>query len=1352
LTHLYILRKQFYTAEKQQEGYGNIFQFRTQNLRCLQNKTQLAAFYCAVTQGAPKIMIESAYSLFMKKNSVLYKLSIVLTASLVLSLAAQAQSYQRKLEWQPNAKTFYTIDEKVIKQPTFTNAGHSDNLGLLPVYSEIFPLPVSGDITVQLSDAVYSSSDHVDNASLTYIKEAIEPKAELSIIRKQPKAYVSFVPFRKNPATGVVEKLESFTLRLIVTPKPQLRAANAYASSSMLSSGNFYKIAVAADGMYKIDFNFVKNTLKIDPTSFSFNTLAIFGNGGGMVPDLNSVARPDDLLENPTLIVDNNGNNRMDDGDYLLFYGQMADAWKYNSSSQVFTHEKNLYTDKNYYFLTTDAGTGKRVSVAPVAGSPNKTITDFDEHAYHESDEVNLLSSGKRWLGDKMSSFANTKSFAFNFPNLITSTPVKFNSKISAATTYGSFTSVALNGQVVINHSDGGIPSSSYPPASRVYTSSASYNAAGDNITVSYTFNVNADPSGTAATYIDWFELFLKRNLTMAGDAMTFRSTASVGVGNISNFLLNNATGATKVWNVTRVGEIQEMPATLNGSQLSFTTATAELKEFIAFNLGSGFGNPELIGKAENQNLHALHQPDMLIISADAFVPASEELANFHRATDNISVEVVKISQIYNEFGSGKPDISAIRDFVKMFYDRAGGDTAHMPRYLLLMGDGTFDPKDRVPNNNNFVSTYQSIESDSPTESYTSDDFFGLLDSNEGGDITGGGQLLDIGIGRLTVGSETDAWDVVNKIKNYKKPVPDATCIQLSSNNSWRNIISFIGDDEDYNIHEGSSDALADLTRTQHPEYNYEKIYLDAFKQVATPAGDRYPDVNTAILNRINSGCLIMNWVGHGGETNWAHERIFNMADIVPLANKEKLPMFVTATCDFSRFDLPDRTAGEWLVVNGKGGGIASLTTVRLVYSSGNAVLNDAAFRYLFAPYEGRYPRLGEIIQLTKNATVSQGSNTRKFTLLGDPALTLNYPRYNVVTTAVNNNLNLSADTLSALEEVTIKGEVRDDNGNKMTAFNGVVYPLVYDKISTLQTLKNDPTSSVVPFTMYKNILFKGKASVTNGDFSFSFIVPKDIDYQFGKGRISYYADNSNYVDAHGYTNDVVIGGSADSFRLDNTGPKMDVYMNDEKFVYGGTTNTEPMLLIKLMDESGINTVGNGIGHDLTAILDDNTQYKVVLNNYYESELDNYKKGTVKYPYSKLTEGRHTLKAKAWDIQNNSSEEYTEFIVANDAKLALSHVYNYPNPFTTHTEFMFEHNRCCDDLDISIQIFTISGKLVKSIVQQVHSVGYRIDDIKWDGLDDYGDAIGKGVYVYKLAVRDAEGNSAHKFEKLVVLR
>ncbi len=1266
---------------------------------------------------------------------------------------AKAQDYSRSISWQTEPKTFVAIDGKVIKQPTFSNAAHSESMLLLPLYKEKIALPATGDLTAQLLNPVYSIATNIDAGSITFIKEQPEVNVALSLIRKRPSASVEILPFRKN-AAGQLEKLESFTLRITLTPKPQKRSGSGYAANSVLANGNWYKVAVAADGFYKIDYNFVKNTCNVDPASFNLNTLAIFGNGGGMVPDRNSIARPDDLLENPTMVVDNNGNNKMDDGDYLLFYGQMADAWRYDSASG-FYHEKNLYTDRNFYFLTTTQGTGKRVQLAPVDGPANKTVTDFDDHAYRDNDEENMLSSGKRWLGDKMTSFSNSKSFSFNFPNLITSVPVKVVSQIGAKTSkpYGSVTTVSINGQSLINHNDTGInPGDVYPPGSIIYKGIANYNAGGDQLNVAYNFTVSNDPTGTAACYIDYLEIFARRALSMSGSVMAFRSASSIGPGNIAEFQLNNASSDIRIWDITDPGNIQQMSATLNGSQLKFIASTSTLREFVAFNPSATFVTPEFVSNVENQNLHAIGEPDMVIVTYDAFEAPSNELASFHQNETGISVKVVKLSKIYNEFGSGKPDISAIRDFMRMLYDRAGNDTAIMPRYLLLMGDGSFDPKNRVADNQEFVPCYESYESESETASFTSDDFYALLDVNEGGNIAVNGQDMDLAVGRLPIASEQEAWDVVNKIKKYKHPSNAASCVQINNNNSWRNNVTFVADDQDNDTHLDASNYLADLTRTQHPEYNYDKIYLDAYKQVTTPSGDRYPEVNTAIINKINSGTLILNWVGHGGETNWAHERIFNMTEITQLSNKEKLPLFITATCEFSRYDIPERTAGEYLITNANGGAIASITTVRLVYSNANAALNNESFDHMFDLYEGRYPTLGEITMLTKNNVNTDIYNTRKFTLLGDPALQLNYPHYNIKTTTVNNKpIDLPHDSLKALAEVTIKGEVVDDNGNKISGFNGVVYPVVYDKISTLKTLSNDGDSPQRSFDMYKNLLFKGKASVVNGDFSFTFIVPKDINYQFGNGRISYYADNG-ITDAHGYTNNIIIGGSADSFAADGIGPKVKVYMNDENFAFGGLTNASPILLVKLEDETGINTTGNGIGHDLTAVLDGSAQNMTVLNDYYESELDNYKRGTVKYAYSKLADGKHNLKVKAWDIHNNSSEDYTEFIVASDAKLALTHVYNYPNPFTTHTQFMFEHNRPCEDLNVSVQIYTVSGRLVKNIQQQVHCNGFRTDDIEWDGRDDYGDAIGKGVYVYKLSVRDPEGNTAHKFEKLVLLR
>jgi hypothetical protein len=263
--------------------------------------------------------------------------------------------------------------------------------------------------------------------------------------------------------------------------------------------------------------------------------------------------------------------------------------------------------------------------------------------------------------------------------------------------------------------------------------------------------------------------------------------------------------------------------------------------------------------------------------------------------------------------------------------------------------------------------------------------------------------------------------------------------------------------------------------------------------------------------------------------------------------------------------------------------------------------------------------------------------------------------------------------------------------------------------------------------------------------------VPKDISYSYGNGKISYYADNG-FIDAHGYDEDIVVGGTADSFLVDNVGPEIKLYMNDEKFAFGGITDENPVLLVKLEDENGINTVGTGIGHDITGVLDQNTQSTYVLNEYYSAALDDYTKGEIRYPLSKIPEGRRNIKVKAWDVYNNSSEGYTEFIVSKSAELALGHVLNYPNPFTTSTSFQFEHNKPGQPLFVQVKIFTVSGKLVKTIQQDILSDSYRVDNIKWDGLDDFGDRIGRGVYVYKVQVRAEDGASAHQFEKLVILK
>jgi hypothetical protein len=749
---------------------------------------------------------------------------------------------------------------------------------------------------------------------------------------------------------------------------------------------------------------------------------------------------------------------------------------------------------------------------------------------------------------------------------------------------------------------------------------------------------------------------------------------------------------------------------------------------------------PTAVGAVANQDLHDIGQPDMVIVSPEAFFPAANRLANFHRA--ELDVVVVSPAQIYNEFNSGAQDISAIRDFMRMIYDKAGADPNQFPQYLLLFGDGSFDYKDKVEGNTNYVPAYQTRNSISPISSYTSDDYFGLLDANEGGSITDGDRL-DVGIGRITAASPEEADQIVDKIIHYS---------QVASFGDWRNLVTFVGDDEDNNLHINSPEKMSRYLTNNYPVYNIDKIYFDAYRQQNTSARDRYPDVEEAIVQRINSGALIVNYTGHGGINDWAHERVFSTDDIKKLNNFNNLPVFVTATCDFSKYDDPaNKTAGEYLLTNPQGGAIAMVTTVRLVYAYANDQLNNAFYDYAFEPLpNGEMPRLGDIMVSTKN-NIPIESNNRKFTLLGDPALKIAYPEMDVVTTEINGKAP-GMDTLSALSLVTIKGEVRDKGGNILSGFNGVVYPTVFDKPDTIRTLKNDADSKYRDFPLQNSILFKGISTVKNGSFEFSFIVPKDINYQIGWGKISYYAEDTvSGIDAHGYT-PCEIGGASDSAVIDNEGPVVRLFMNDTLWRTGGITDENPILIAKLSDESGINTTGNGIGHDITAVLDGDEASKLFLNNYYQAQLDNYRKGTVRYQLSNLSPGEHTIEVKAWDVHNNSGTGSTTFIVAESAALAISSLMNYPNPFTSSTTFSFEHNMPNAELKMVLRIFSSSGQLVSKLEADVLSKGYRVDGITWESAGADLDNIGKGVYVYSLFIESPDGQRAQAFEKLVILR
>lgn len=1183
-----------------------------------------------------------------------------------------------------------------------------------------------------------------------------------------PYLIIYIVPLRQNPS-GSIERLLSYDVELIIENSPQTKSRSLnFAANSVLSEGTWYKISTARDGVYRIDKALLTqlgvNTGVLNPQQFN-----VYGNGGSLLPESNSEFRYDDLQKCAILYSGNSSNTTFSDSDYFLFYSKGPDTWKNESSSILqrrrWSHNKHYYSDSAYYFIRVDDLLPKRVQTVQETALPaTHTVDKFQDFQYIENDVYNLLKSGRTFYGDLFD--ANTSGqFNFNFPNVSTTDPASFETVAAIRSVGGtsSFTfSVGGQTQQVSGAPNGN--SSSSTVASQV-SSAFSFTPSTNQITVNVQFNKFSNTADVKG-YIDYFRINATRLLSLSGNQMKFRDTTNIGVGSVGQFIMGNTLASTKVWDITDITTPKEITIANNVGVSQWKYPTDVLSEFIAFN-NSGFPVPVAVGAVANQNLHAAENIDLVIVAAPRNLTAAQELADIHSAQGSAVLLTTPLA-VFNEFSSGNPDVIAIRMLMKMLYDRANGDEDKMPKNLLLFGDGDCMKNKGVSAfMGSNVILFQTNESLNPLYSSVSDDYYVLLSDDDGGSL---GASLDAGAGRICSTNSSEAVAYVNKVKAYISENTSggtASCTVCDDNEAqspygnWRNNLVFVADDQDGSglaneqVHLRDSDTIARFIETNHAQYNLIKIYMDAYKQETTPGGERYPDVEEAIRNRVQNGALLVTYIGHGGERGWAHERVLDENTIMAWTNLYRMPVFLTATCELARYDNAEyKSAGEKLVMNPKGGAIAMLTTTRVVTTGGNYQIDTAFFRVALREKEISNLNLGKINMLTKNGVSGSNTSRGNFSLLGDPALMMVYPKHEVISTHINGiEIAQFADTLKALQEVEMRGSVVDENGNVLSGFNGSVYPTVFDKQTLVYTQNNDASDGgvVQEFKTYNRVIFKGRATVTNGQFSFQFVVPYDINYSVGKGRVSYYALSGNN-DGHGYDQSFNIGSSLTGVQLNKIGPEIELFLNDSTFVSGGITDTRPYLLARLKDENGINTVGNGIGHDITLTIDNNVQNPLVLNDYYESDLDTYKSGKVKYQLLSLETGNHTLTLKAWDVHNNSSVSTLDFIVTEDSELALKQVLNYPNPFTTNTSFMFEHNQSCETLDVRIQVFTVSGKLVKTITQRARQNGFRTEPIAWDGRDDYGDRIGKGVYVYKVEIRNDDGQKAEQYEKLVILK
>lgn len=1185
-------------------------------------------------------------------------------------------------------------------------------------------------------------------------------------------AYQKIIPIRLNTQSNKYEYLESYTsvwqassIQSRVPDNITKPSKKAFVNSSVLSSGKWYKIGLTQEGAFKMDKAFLAS-LGIDISTLDPRNIRVYGNGGKLLPEKNSEFRYDDLRENAIAVV-GESDGVFNDNDYVLFYGQSTDSWKHGPGSTFpFDHQIHYFSDTSFYFINVDIGAGKRIQVQPtVSATPSHITNTQDYYGYHEVNTENLVKSGREFFGEKFD--LNTSySFAFNIPDAIASDSVYVKTGVL------SRCGPPLPASVY----NVGFNSNSF--AVSCQTTSVSYYLAdvgyyGENqkggILGSNLLSVTVTKQTSQATgWLDKIIFNCRRNMVFTQTQFNYRDRRVVGGnGTFARYILTNSSAKTPViWDVTDPGNVSDQRYTTNGNTMEYIAGSDSLREYCIFTTDLTY-RPTAYGLIQNQNLHALQQADFIIVTHPLFMEEAQRIANVHQQYDTLTYAIATTEQIYNEFSSGTPDIGGIREFIKMLYHRPS-DPSLATRYVLLFGDGSYKNKEiNIPGNTALIPTYETPSSASYVSSYVSDDYFAMMDDTEGDLMLN--DIVDIGMGRFPVKNKAEAMAVTAKVENYYKRnysfdinATESSCVTAENDypqGDWRNWICFIADDENQTTHINDANSLANIVANTQKQYNIDKIYLDAYVQTSTPGGDRYFDAVNDLNRRMEKGALIVNYTGHGGELGLAEERIVEVPQIMNWRNKNNLPLMVTATCEFSRFDDPDRTsAGEYCLLNERGGAIGLITTVRVAYSGSNANLNIAFYNHALAPMNNGYmPHIGDLYRLTK-IDIGFLAVYMNFVVLGDPALKLAYPNQKVFTSAINSQAisSTSSDTLKSLSKISISGFVGDKNGTKLSNFNGVIYPTVFDKEVTITTLVNDPFPQVptgslpYTFTSQKNIIYKGKAQVSNGEFNFSFLVPKDISYNFGKGKISYYAHNG-VDDASGYYDQVVIGGSNPNPVADNQGPVINLFMNDEKFVAGGVTNENPKIYALVSDSSGINTIGSGIGHDVVALLDDNTSKPIILNDYYESDLNTYQRGKIRYPFNELPEGNHRLSLKLWDVQNNSSTVYTDFVVAKQAELALTHILNYPNPFTTKTKFFIEHNQCCTTLKVLIQVYTISGKVVKSINQTILNEGFRFDGIEWDGKDEFGDKLARGVYIYKVSVSDGEKKKADKIEKLVIL-
>lgn len=1172
-----------------------------------------------------------------------------------------------------------------------------------------------------------------------------------------------------------------------------LDAQRSYNNNSILGNGQWVKIGVTQSGIYKIEPAQL-TALGIPANPFPSNSLQIFGNAGGMLSEKVDSNSANGLVELPIEVGPN----------YALFYAAGPHQWKYDTATGRLEFIKNLYSDTAWYFITLNSsGNPKRIGNAIADNRPVFTTinTHTDTYAY-ENNRLNLLSSGKEWVGENFTVNNATRTLSLPWPNALPNSTLQLYTHLTARSIgAASQFSLTLNGQsaqnILLSGVSGGLLDDYAREAKTLSPIALSSLVNTNSLSVQFQF------SGTTNGAEGWLNRFSIQGLKKlippnpnqgfyytitrenTGRNTGFFPSDSTALFRISAPLNNGAPtvfpGDTRVWNITNSLQPTLVETTNLGSEITYKFSVEIRENFACFNPSQALTpiipnnpivtNQNLLGLAKgatNPNAPAIGTNDFngIIVVHPSLLSAANRLAVFHQSQYGYKDAVISTTQFYTEFGAGIPDPAAIRNGIKLFFDyskpapSANGKTL---QYVVLFGAGTYDPKNILQNaqynERNLIPTFQSSNSVSPLLSYTSDDFYALL--NNGDDVN---QLndapLSIGVGRIPVGNLTEANQYINKLIRYHQSPTNSNNNSTSADNAWRSQLLFIADDKDQNLHLNDAESIAGTALAANSSLNANKIYLDAYPMASGAGGARYPAVSDAIVNQVLAGALIVNYSGHGNHLRLSEEAVISANEINRFNNPDKLPLFITASCDFDPFDQPGKASiARPLLYGNNNGAIALLTTSRLVFAYSNRIMNQNFIKAALEPLQGNaiggiggplYRSLGEAVRIAKNLSNQSNAqtsgdplNSRKFVLLGDPALQLALPELPIQITQIKekntDRIIPFSDSLLTLQTYEISGQINQPNGTIANDYNGIVTVQLYDQPQTVFTLGNSLESPRTGYSTEKTILFNGKASVANGAFKILFKIPRDISFGPNKANLKCYAqriNSNNTLPAAGALPLRLTANTVNTTR-DTTGPKIDLFLNDEAFKNGGITSENPILIAQLFDTSGINATGNGIGHDIVVMINGDQRNSIVLNPFFSNELNQYQRGTLRYQLQQLPPGKHQIQLKAWDLVNNSNTATLDFVVSKKEQLKIAAVRNFPNPFKAlggTTVFGFEHNQPNTDLELQIEIVNAAGAAVQVIRRTVNTQGTRNIEVSWDGTTQQGRKCTPGMYYYRLSV------------------